>query len=488
MQPVKRNRIGRRLLAALVVAGLAQGGGARALAARPAETPALTLSVYTCCGSLAGFNDANAADLGSMRASYGPLWARMNPPIRWRESSFDDQATMIRRLARAVAAGTPPDLVFIQGDYAGYVALRRLAQPLDAYYARARAGAGAFLPGMARWAHFGGHWWAIPAVSGPMGGQQIYLPAHMRALGFDNATLRTFDDYYRMSRRAVQFDAAVTLRRIGYWPGVDSWETIGTLMCAPGHGLFDAANRPTATDPCNLAYLRFLKQLADLYGGYATLRTFLAGDPDFLGGNPRAFMVSGKALITPSGYAFWNTPPFDSFNFGQKDGVSYQLTPLPPTRDGAMAEAASYPSTMQEAIIPPGARHPDAAFAVSALMFWDHGYLLGRSTSGSPVVRDQGKWLATVIATEAAVRAQAGLPGNPIAGLEGLRLQPQLGMLSRASSPLNPAAITYHQQLVAATERVLLGRQAADAALAQVQAGAVAEEQQLRAQYGPWSW
>jgi ABC-type glycerol-3-phosphate transport system substrate-binding protein len=310
----------------------------------------------------------------------------------------------------------------------------------------------------------------------------------MNALGFNNSNLRTFDDFYRMSQRAVRVDAAGALQRIGYWPGIDSWETIGTLMCAPGHGLFDAANRPTATDPCNLAYLEYLKKLADLYGGYAKLHTFLAGDPDFLGGDRRAYMVNGKALITPSGYAFWNTPAFDSFSFGRRDGVSYQLTPLPPTVDGTMAGAANYPSTMQEVIIPTGARHPDVAFAVSKVMFWDHGYLLGRSTSGSPVVQDQGKWLATVIATEAAVRKQAGLPGNPIAGLAGLRLQPQLGLLSRASSPLNPVAVQYHQQLLAATERVLLGQQAPDAALAQVQAEVVAQQQMLKAHYGAWNW
>src|SRR5579871_3076339 len=119
MQRVMRIGAGRALLAALVLTGLLQIGGARALAARTSAAPAMTLSVYTCCGSLAGFNDTNAPDLGSMRATYGPLWDQMQPPIHWQETGFTDQPTMVRRLARDVAAGTPPDLVFVQGDYAG---------------------------------------------------------------------------------------------------------------------------------------------------------------------------------------------------------------------------------------------------------------------------------------------------------------------------------------------------------------------------------
>jgi hypothetical protein len=341
---------------------------------------------------------------------------------------------------------------------------------------------------MDRWAHFGGHWWAIPAVSGPLGGQQIYLPKYMSALGFNNSNLVSFDDYYQMSRKAVQFDAAGNLLRIGYWPGVDSWETIGTLMCPLGHGLYNRANQPTATDPCNLAYLQFLTKLVKLYGGYAKLQAFLSHDPDFLNGNHKAFMVAGKAMITPSAYAFWNIPAFDANNFGVKGGLTYALTTLPPTPDGTVAEAENYPSTQQEVMIPRGAKHPDVAFAVSKMMFWDDNYLLGRSTSGSPIIKGQDRWLHTVISTEAAVRKLVGLPGNPIAALQGLKLQPMLGLVSKASNPINPVDIYYQQQLEKATVRVLLGQQAPAAALHAVQTQVLAEQRRLQAQYGAWPW
>ncbi len=467
---------------------LLNAGGARTQAGRLGNGSVTTLTVYTCCGSLAGFNDSNPADLASMRQVFGSLWSQLFPSLRWREVAFDDPVSLETHLISAVSAGTSPDIVFLQGGYAGYTVLRGLAQPLDRYFAGSHVSDSSFLPGMARWAHFGGHWWAIPAVSGPMGGQQIYLPKYMAPLGYDNHNLVTFDDYYRMSAKAVRFDASGNLLRIGYWPGTDSWETIGTLMCPPGHGLYDATNQPTAIDPCNVAYLGYLKKLADLYGGYSKLQKFLAGDPDYLSGNPKAYLATGKAIIPQSGYAYWNAPPLDSYAFGVKGGLSYQITPMPVTVHGTLAEAASYPTTQQEIIIPRGAQHPDLAFAVSKMMCWDYNYLLARSTSGSPLVKGQGQWLNELIATEAATRKLAGLPGNPFATLQGVKLQPKLGMLSKASDPLNPVDIYYQAQLARATARVLYGQASPHDALQTVQRLVLGEEQRMKAEYGNWNW
>jgi len=474
---------------AMVLASLALNlGGQRTEARRLGAAAPVTLSVYTCCGSLSGFNDPNPRDLGSIHHMYGGMLAEKFPSVRWRETTFADPATLESRLIAAVAAGTPPDMAFVQGDYAGYTVLRNLALPLDQYYAAAAVKNAAFLPGMARWAHFGGHWWAIPAVSGPMGGQQLYLPEYLAPLGYNNQNLRTFSDFFQMSKKAVRFNAASVLTRIGYWPGTDSWETIGTLMCPIGHGLYNAADQPTATDPCNVAYLGYLKKLADLYGGYRGLQKFLAADPDFLGGNPSAYLATGKAILPQSGYAYWNAPPLDAFSFGVKGGLQYQLTPMPVTVNGTLAEAANYPTTQQEIIVPRGAKHPDLAFAVSKLMFWDHGNVLGWAASGSPVVKDQSTWLTQFFAGEAATRKQAGLPGNPIASLEAVKLQPKLGLLSKQSNPINPVDLYYQTTLAQATEQVLLGKQSPLAALQGVQKQVLAEEQRLKSQYGAWNW
>ncbi len=479
-------------LAAVLLAGVLAGSGLigtrqAASSTRVAAAQPVTLSVYTCCGSLAGFGPTSNG-LADMYTIYGRLWARLFPGLTWHETAFADQATLESRLASAVQGGTTPDMVFVQGGDVGNLVLRRLVQPLDSYYARAGVTAGAFLPGMARWAHFGGHWWAIPAVSGPLGGQQIYLPHYMAALGYDNANLRTFDDYYRMSQKAVRFDTAGNLTRIGYWPGANTWETTATLMCPRGHGLYNAADQPTATDPCNVAYLGYLKKLADLYGGYARLSAFLARDPDFLSGNRNAYLATGKALVTPSSDAYWNITPLDANSFGVAGGLSYQLTPLPPTPHGTASEAAGYPSTMQEIIIPPGARHADLAFAVSKMMCWDYGYLLGRATSGSPLVKNQSLWLGELLSGERAVRALAGLQGNPISGLAGVRMQPQLGLLSQAANPTNPVDPYYQQQLALATDRALRGQVSPLSALQSVQRLVLAQERLLQSRFGRWSW
>jgi hypothetical protein len=82
----------------------------------------------------------------------------------------------------------------------------------------------------------------------------------------------------------------------------------------------------------------------------------------------------------------------------------------------------------------------------------------------------------------------AGLPGNPFASLAGVKMQPMLGLLSKASNPINPVDIYYQQQLGTATARVLSGQQNPLAALADVQQAVLAEEQQLQAHYGAWNW
>ena len=484
--------IGRRMgLACLLAVGLLAGSAGVARPERSAARSvagADTLSVYTCCGSLTGFNDLAPNDLTSMHALYARRLAGLFPQLTWKETAFTDQATMESVLAAAIKAGDPPDMMFVQGGEIGTLVLRRLVQPLDLYYQRDHILDTGFLPGMRHWARFGGHWWAIPAVSGPLGGQEIYLPKYMSQFGYDNRSLRSFADYYAMSRKAVQFDSGGNPTRIGYWPGVDSWETTGTLMCPVGHGLYNAADQPTATDPCNVEYLQYLAQLARLYGGYPKLSRFLAGDPDFLNGSARSYVVTGKAAITASGGAYWNLQPFDQHHFGASGGLTYQLTPLPPTPDGTAANAANYPSTMQEIVIPVGARRPAYAFAVSKAIFWDNSALLGGSLSGSPMVGNQQPWLQQVTAGESALRRLANLPGNPIAALAGVKMQPKLGLESKASNPINPVDSYYQQQLLLATTSVLAGRQSPEAALTAVQGKVLNEEAHLRREYGTWKW
>ena len=119
-------------------------------------------------------------------------------------------------------------------------------------------------------------------------------------------------------------------------------------------------------------------------------------------------------------------------------------------------------------------------------MFWDNGYLLGRSLSGSPVAYNLHQWLGEAITGEGAVRHEAGLPGNPAASLQGLKMQPVLGRVSRASNPINPVDPYYQQQLVAETKRVLSGQEAPAHALEVVQRRVLAQEQHLQAQHGNW--
>ncbi|HWE63444.1 MAG TPA: extracellular solute-binding protein, partial [Chloroflexota bacterium] len=445
----------------------------------------VTLSVYTCCGSLQGFNSNDPTNVYSIYNIFHSRLVKAFPGLHWQETNINSQDALETKLTLAVNSGNPPDMVFIQGGYMGFSVLRKLAQPLDKYFAQYHIADNYFLPSMAKWAHFGGHWWGIPAVSGPQAGQLVYLPRYMSQLGYNNSNLKTFSDLYQMSRKAVQFDKSGNLTRIGYWPvGAGAagvfWQTTGRLFCPSGHGIYDARNQPTAADPCNVKAMNYLKQLSDLYGGYTRLSKFLSGDPQIWNGSPKDYMVSGKTMIASEANAYWSITPFDTFTFGVKGGVQYNLTPLPPTVDGTTAEAANYPSTQQVIIIPPGAKHPDAAFLASKFISWDNGYLLGPSTNGSPVAQDQQRWVNALISGEAGLRQKAGMAGNPSATLEGIKLQPALARASQTYLPLNPVDVFYQDQLSKATARVLYGQQSPAAALAQVQRLVLADEQRLQ--------
>jgi len=281
------------------------------IAAQPAASRAanptdntVTIAVFTNGGSLQGFGSASTNNPWSIYNIYHTLLVKAFPNVKFKETYFTDPSTQETKLTLAVNSGDSPDLVFIQGGEMGFTVLRKLAQPLDKYFAKYHVSDSAFLPAMASWAHFGGHWYGIPAVSGPLSGQLVYLPKYMTPLGYNNGNLRTFDDLYNMSKKAVQFDSSGNLTRIGYWPAGSitqiPWQTTARLFCTVGHGLYNAANQPTATDPCNLAYLTYVKKLTDLYGGPAKLGKFLSGDPDIWGGSPKDYMASGKARLQGS--------------------------------------------------------------------------------------------------------------------------------------------------------------------------------------------
>lgn len=462
-------------------------------ASTPAVDMNVTLSVYTCCGSLQGFNSNDPTNVFSIYNIYHSLLVKAFPHLKWQETAINDPATLETKLTLAVNSGNPPDMVFIQGGYMGFSVLRKLAQPLDKYFQQYHISDSYFLPSMAKWTHFGGHWWGIPAVSGPLAGQLVFLPKYMSPLGYNRNNLNTFAALYAMSKKAVRFDSSGNLTRIGYFPSGSGpsgigWQTTARGMCPVGHGIYNAQNQPTATDPCNVAWLTYVKKLVDLYGGYNKLAKFLSGDPQIWAGSSKDYMAQGKSLIAPEANAYWAITPFDTFTFGVKGGLQYDLTMLPPTLHGTMAEAANIPATQQAIIIPPGAKHPDAAFLVSKFISWDHGSLLGPSTNGSPVATDQTRWLTALIAGEAQLRKKAGMTGNPSATLPALQLQPQLARMSQTTLPLNPVDVYYQDQLAKATARVFYGQQTPAAALAEVQQLVLADQQRLQGQYGSWKW
>src|SRR5947209_1831333 len=127
-QPLQRRALPVLLTAALASALLSFQPAASRAASSSVDMN-VTLSVYTCCGSLQGFNSADPSNPFSIYNIYHSLLAKAYPGLKFNETTVNDDAALETKLTLAVNSGNPPDMVFLQRGYLGFSVLRKLAQP-----------------------------------------------------------------------------------------------------------------------------------------------------------------------------------------------------------------------------------------------------------------------------------------------------------------------------------------------------------------------
>src|SRR5579871_4099063 len=102
------------VLASVALAGvLLNTQPAAGRAGSPAVDMNVTLSVYTCCGSLQGFASADPTNVFSIHNIYAKILPKLYPNLHWKETAINDPDSLETKLTLAVNAGDPPDMVFI---------------------------------------------------------------------------------------------------------------------------------------------------------------------------------------------------------------------------------------------------------------------------------------------------------------------------------------------------------------------------------------
>jgi ABC-type glycerol-3-phosphate transport system substrate-binding protein len=349
-------------------------------------------------------------------------------------------------------------------------------QNLDAYFKLDNLSASKFLPAMAAWARIQGHWYAIPATSNPSYGEILYVPAFVKAAGWDpNKIPTTWDQLWTATQKVTKWDSQGNLVRIGMRVNGDADDAIN-LYC--GYmAIYDAkTGKFSANSPCIKNYFRYELKLLNFYGGVAKYTKFISGDADIWGGyTTKAYFPTGRIVFSfPD--AYWSGQQIDNYW-----NLNWRLAP-PATPHGLLSERKAIRTTAWQVEIPTGAKHSKLAFDFAKFTFIDYGYVQGPTTNGYTVISEADKWAQVVINTAGQIRASHHYPGNPMAAAAKLTMVDS--EIGQAYLPTDVAAPYYEQQMSRAWQQIEYGRASVDQALDQAQQLVDHQQKVLHAQYG----
>jgi ABC-type glycerol-3-phosphate transport system substrate-binding protein len=456
--------------------GSTAASSARSASGSATHASAPPLTIMTCCCMPSGYTAAWANTTNTCYQTYHyyhTLWAKRFPRLQIKEIDVSDYPTLVAKTLLGVNAGDPPDLIGTQGQLGALVA-RHAVQNLDAYYKNAHITSSLFLPAMAAWAHMAGHWYAMPENSNPSQPELIYIPAHVRAAGWDPSKIPvTWDQLWTATQKVTRWDSKGNLVRIGLPVGAPSVIQINTF-CGSFATYDPATSRFHANSPCIRDYFRYELRLLNFYGGLAKYTKFISGDPTYWSCSSKAYLPTGKIVFMID--AYWGGDQMD-----QCYDVQWALGP-PPTPHGTLAERRAVSVTAQQAEIPTGAKHAQLAFDFVKFTFWDQGAVEAPTGNGFVVASQEDQWFDTLVAREAQIRAQHHYPGNPMA--TAVTVAKEDARLGRVFLPADVAAPIYDTQMASAWQNIEYGRASVDQALDQAQQIIDSRQRALHAQFG----
>ncbi|MGI5274621.1 extracellular solute-binding protein [Nonomuraea sp. CA-218870] len=270
------------------------------------------------------------------------LFKKANPQVtvNINEGAFDEQAFL-----SAVAAGNPPDVVYLSRDRIGSYAARGAIQPIDACVSRESIPAGDYYPAAQAQVKYGGSWYGIPEFY-----NSVVLIVNDKAAedaGVDPASIDTsdWDALGRLAEKMSRTDGG-RIERFGFNPKLP--EFLPLWAKANGADLLSADGRTAALDdPKVVEALRYTHDLVERQGGWKRLKAYV-DTWDFFGAeNPFVkdqvgMMLSEQFLVSSMA--------------GSSPDVGITVLPFRDRR----GEPVNYVGG-NAWVVPKGARNPEAA-------------------------------------------------------------------------------------------------------------------------------
>lgn len=399
------------------------------------------------------FNDQGALADTLFEHAIGDAFMKSHPGIKL-EWQFVPGNEIDSKTILGVNSGNPPNIVVVYQDVA-LLAQKGVLTPLSNWFQKSHIKPGAFVKASWQTVQVNGQPYAFPAASTP-GYVLWYNPAAMRAAGLNpNDPPRTWAQLLADSKKAVKFGPGGKLERVGLEFADINYENFNGLFTG-GQTFWKQTSQgwaPDPTNPANVGMLNYLKQLADLYGGYAKYSKFIASDQTWNG--PIDYLAQGKALFRIGGY--WDYPGLAQYSPKFKYGVTYA-----PTQNGLLSQQINHPVTQWAVAFPKGQNNAalQAAWQFAVWAFDTHSYMLGPTTNGSAILDQQKQWIQYTIKNM-----------TPTQKWDAKYLHFATDVLPYAKDywPSLPITSYYQAQLTNAADQVLYGKQTAQQALQTVQ-------------------
>ncbi|RCG30962.1 extracellular solute-binding protein [Sphaerisporangium album] len=219
------------------------------------------------------------------------------------QGQFDEQAFL-----SAVAAGNPPDVVYMSRDRIGGYAARGAVQPLDSCVAKEGIATGDFYPAAQQQVRYAGKWYGMPEFY-----NSIVLLVNNKAAkdaGVDPKAIDTsdWDGLAKLATKMARSDGG-KIQRFGFYPKLP--EFLPLWAKANGADILSADGRTARLDdPKVVEALDYANGLVKAQGGWTRLKAF-ADTFDYFGAeNPftkdqigamltEQFLVSAMAGASP---------------------------------------------------------------------------------------------------------------------------------------------------------------------------------------------
>lgn len=195
---------------------------------------------------------------------------KANPQVtvKINEGAFDEQAFL-----SAVAAGNPPDVVYLSRERIGTYAARGAIQPLDACVAKESIATGDFYPAAQQQVKYGGTWYGIPEFY-----NSIVLIVNDKAAkdaGVDPERIDTsdWDALAELAKKMHRADGG-RIERFGFNPKLP--EFLPLWAKANGADILSTDGRTAhLDDPKIVEALRYAHGLVEAQGGWQRLKAYV---------------------------------------------------------------------------------------------------------------------------------------------------------------------------------------------------------------------